>query len=64
VKNRIDILLKQQAEWQKSRAALSWSKKLRQSLILRKTGMALRKDYKIDDQIDAVAEVQAEYGEK
>ncbi len=46
MKNEIDILLNRQSEWQKSRLKLSWGEKLRQSVILRETGAALRgRDY-------------------
>jgi hypothetical protein len=38
----IQELLKRQSSWQKSRKNLSWPEKLRQSLLLRESGAALR----------------------
>ena len=59
--NKIEILLNRQSEWQKSRSTLTWSEKLRQSVLLREAGVALRGGYHIDECSNIVAEEQVEY---
>ena len=43
MRNDVRELLDRQAKWQKSRAALTWSEKLRQSLAMQPAMRSLRK---------------------
>ncbi len=61
MKNEIKIILNNQAKWQKNRAKLSWSEKLDQSLVLRETGIELRKGYEVHAHANIVAEDSTEY---
>lgn len=60
--NELEALFNRQANWQRARAKLSWTEKLRLAAKLRDAALSMRRATKGQDRGSVVKESQAKYG--